>query len=69
MKNEHVHSKLARAVNKPFMNISLKFCHQQRLNLRRSLALVSRIVHSSLLGSFRLLVQMDENVSGLVLLS
>ena len=60
----------------PFMNISLKFCRQRRRDLRLSslllkpyLALVSRIEHSSLLGSFGPLVQMDENVSGLVLLS
>lgn len=37
--------------------------------LKSDLALMNKIEHSRLLGSFGLLVQMDENVSGLVLLS
>lgn len=75
IKNVHIHSKLACAGNMLFMNI-LKFCHwwKQDPRLRAPLsrpylALLCQTEHSSLLGQSGLLLQMDESVSGLVLVS
>lgn len=62
-------------MNTSFMNFSLKFCRNHRLEIwdwdsaQFLFGLDEQKKHSTLLGSFGLLVQMDKNVSGLVLLS